>query len=107
MSFVAYRQFVFDDNIIIYNMMTFDQLSIELLKSYITIRDDTIFIKIFNKKYLSKGEINDHIKQNFFNYNYTVRFSTYEERTSEFWFSLNCDFTNISSNFFKTLRKSK
>ena len=105
--FVAYRQYVFDDSIIIYNMMPFDYLSTTLLKSYETITDDTIFIKIFNKKYLSSGEINDHIKQNFCSYNYTDRFTTYEECTSELWFLLNYDFTIIASNFLETLRKSK
>ena len=36
-----------------------------------------------------------------------LRFSTYEECISELWFLLNCDITNIASNFLKTLRKSK
>ena len=105
--FVAYRQYIFDDSIIIYNMMPFDYLSTTLLQSYETISADTNFMKNFGKEYLSKGEINDHLTQNFCNYNYTDRFNTYEQCISELWFLLNYDYTIISSNFLETLRKSK
>ena len=87
--------------------MPFDYLSTTLLKSYETVANDTIFIKNFNKKYLSKGPVHDHLTQNFCAYNYTDRFTTYESCKSELWFLINYDFTIISSNFLEALRKSR
>ena len=104
--FVAYRQYIFDDSIIIYNMMPFDYLSTTLIKSYETVKEDTYFIKNFNKKYLSSAEVNEHLTQNFCNYNYTDRYTTYEQCSTELSFLLNYDFTIIASNFMETLRKS-
>ena len=44
--------------------------------------------------------------QNICNYNYTDRFNSYEQCTSEFWFLLNYDFNIIANNFIENLRKS-
>ena len=105
--FVAYRQYIFDDSIIIYNMMPFDYLSTTLNKTYETVTSDTIFIKNFNKKYLFEGEVHELLTQSFCYYNYTNRFSSYEECKNELYFLLNYDFTIIAANFLEALRKSK
>ena len=105
--FVAYRQYVFDDSIILYKMMPFDYLSTTLIQSYEIITEDTKFINNFHKKFLSEGEVNDLLTQSFCYYNYTDRFSTYEECSSELHFLLNHDFDIIASNFLEALRKSR
>ena len=104
--FVAYRQYIFDDSIEIYNKEPFDYLTTTLNKSYETISVDTSFIKNFNEKYLSKEEVNDNLTQIFCNYNFTDRFNTYEECKTELWFLLNYDFNIIYINFLEALRKS-
>ena len=104
--FVAYRQYIFDDSIEIYNEEPFDYLTNTLSKSYETISVDTSFIKNFNEKYLSKGEVNDNLTQIFCNYNFTDRYTTDEECKSELWFLLNYDFNIIYTNFLEALRKS-
>ena len=105
--FVAYRQYIFDDSILIYNMLPFDYLSITYNNSYITISNDITFIRNFNKKYLSNGEINNLLTKNFCSYNYTDRYSTYDECSKELYFLLNYNFSIIAMNFLEGLRKDK
>jgi hypothetical protein len=105
--FVAYRQYVFDDSIYIYNMMPFVYLNTTLYQSYSTITNDTAFIRNYNKKYLSKGEINELLTKNFCEYNYTDRYANLKQCQEELSFLLNYDFTIIANNFLETLRKAK
>jgi hypothetical protein len=105
--FVAYRQYIFDDSILIYNMLPFDYLSITYNNSYITISNDITFIRNFNKKYLSNGEINNLLTKNFCSYNYTDRYSTYDECSKELYFLLDYNFSIIAMNFLEGLRKDK
>ena len=104
--FVVYRQYIFDDSIQIYNMKPFDYLSKALINSFNTISSDNIFMKDFHKKYLSEGEIREYLTKSFCYYNFTRRYSNYEECKSELFFLLNKDFVLIASNFLESLRKS-
>ena len=79
---------------------------IVLIESFETIPSDIIFINNFNKKYLSNGEINTKLSQNFCYYNFSKRYNTYEQCSSELWFLLNYDFDIIASNFLEALRKN-
>ena len=104
--FIAYRQYIFDDSINIYGELPFDYLKKTILNSYETIPDDITFINNFDEKYLSKGEANVSLTENFCFYHFTDRYSTYEQCSSELWFLLNYDFDIIASNFLEALRKS-
>ena len=104
--FVAYRQYIFDDSINLYSLKPFDYLSKTIIESFETIPSDIIFINNFNKKYLSNGEINTKLSQNFCYYNFSKRYNTYEQCSSELWFLLNYDFDIIASNFLEALRKN-
>ena len=105
--FVAYRQYIFDDSITIYNTMPFDYLSKTLINTFESASGDIILMKDFTKKYLSKGEVNTFLTQNFCEYNFTGRFTSYEECKEELYFLLNKDFTIIAYNFLEALRKDK
>ena len=105
--FVAYRQYIFDDSITIYNTMPFDYLSETLINTFESASGDIILMKDFTKKYLSKGEVNTFLTQNFCEYNFTGRFTSYEECKEELYFLLNKDFTIIAYNFLEALRKDK
>jgi hypothetical protein len=105
--FVAYRQYIFDDSITIFNTMPFDYLSKTLINTFESASGDIILMKDFTKKYLSKGEVNTFLTQNFCEYNFTGRFTSYEECKEELYFLLNKDFTIIAYNFLEALRKDK
>ena len=106
--FIAYRQYIFDDSIIIYNMLPFDYLEKTEKDSYETLSDDVEFINDFLKTYLSDNkEVQDMLNQSFCNYNFTDKFSSYEDCKQTLGQILNYDFSIVAANFIEELRINK
>jgi hypothetical protein len=106
--FLAYRQYVFDESVIIYNMLPFDYLDHTEKASYDTLQDDVQYIKDFLRKYLiNDEEVQSNLKKKYCSYNATDKFKSFEECQERFGFILNYDFSIIASNFIEELRVNK
>jgi hypothetical protein len=74
--FIAFRQYIFDDSIIIYNMLPFDYLEQTEQGSYETLSDDVEFINKFIQEYLSDDhEVHAMLEKSYCSYNFTDKFS--------------------------------
>ena len=106
--FIAYRQYIFDDSVIIYNMLPFDYLEYIEKDSYENLSDDIEFINEFLKTYLSDDkEVHNMLNQSFCNYNFTDKFSSYEDCKQKLGQIFNYDFSIIAANFIEELRINK
>ena len=106
--FLAYRQYVFDESVIIYNMLPFDYLDKTEKGSYETLSDDVQFINEFLKKnLLNDEEVQSNLKKQYCSYNATDKFKSFEECQERFGYILNYDFSIIASNFIEELRVNK
>jgi len=106
--FLAYRQYVFDDSVIIYNMLPFDYLDKTEKGSYETLSEDVQFINDFLKKnLLDDKEVQENLKKKYCSYKYTDKFNSFEECQERFGHILNYDFSIIASNFIEELRVNK
>ena len=106
--FIAYRQYVFDDSIKIYNMLPFDYLDQKEKDSYKTLANDVQFMENFIQEYLSdKEEILDILNKSFCSFNFTDKFISYEDCENKIGLITNYDFIIIASNFLEELRTNK
>ena len=106
--FLAYRQYVFDESVIIYNMLPFDYLDKTEKDSYETLSGDVQFINDFLKNnLLNDEEVQTNLKKKYCSYDYTDRFNSFEECQEKFGQILNYDFSIIASNFIEELRINK
>ena len=106
--FIAFRQYIFDDSIIIYNMLPFDYLEQTEQGSYETLSDDVEFINKFIQEYLSDDhEVHAMLEKSYCSYNFTDKFSSLEECQNALGQILNYDFSLISSYFIEELRINK
>ena len=106
--FIAFRQYVFDDSIIIYNMLPFDYLDQTEKGSYETLSDDVDFINQFLEKYLSKNnKARSMLELSYCSYNFTDKFTSYEDCQQKLGQILNYDFSIIAAHFIEELRINK
>ena len=106
--FIAFRQYIFDDSIIIYNMLPFDYLEQTEKESYETLSDDVEFINKFIQEYLSDDhEVHAMLEKNYCSYNFTDKFHSLEECQKTIGEILNYDFSLIASYFIEELRINK
>ena len=106
--FIAYRQYVFDDSIKIYNMLPFDYLEKTEKDSYKTLSGDIQFMQSFIQQFLLENkEVNNLLNQSYCSYNFTDKFISYEDCENKLGHIKNYDFTIISSSFIEELRINK
>jgi hypothetical protein len=106
--FIAYRQYVFDESVIISKMLPFDYLDKTEKASYDVLSDNIQFINDFLKNnLLNDEEVQSNLKKKYCSYNATDKFKSYEECQEKFGHILNYDFSIIASNFIEELRANK
>ena len=104
--FIAYRQYIFDDSIIIYNMLPFEYLERTEKSSYETLTDEFKYINEFIQKFLSE-DIQRMLDKNYCSYNYTDKFSSLEDCKNKLGGIINYDFSIVSSYFIEEIRINK
>ena len=106
--FIAYRQYIFDDSIIIYNMLPFDYLEKIENNSYSTLFEDAQFSKEFVQKFLADNEeLQNMLKKSFCSYNFTNKFISIEDCQNKLGQIINYDFSIVSAHFIDELRINK
>ena len=106
--FIAYRQYIFDDTTVIYNMKSFDFLSVIEKESYESLSEEIFYISDFIKKYLSKEkELIKRLNMNYCSYNYTDTFISIEDCKNKFGTILKFDFSYIITSFIEEIRINK
>ena len=106
--FIAFRQYIFDETVFIYNKLPFDYLDQAEKYSYETLTENAEYINKFNEKYLKEyKEIQELLNQNFCSYNFTDKFNSFEECEKKVGQILKYDFNLLSTNFIEQLRKNK
>ena len=106
--FAAFRQYIFDDSILIYNMLPFDYLDTNEKSSYDILSEDAEFINQFNQKFLSGNqEVKELLNQSFCSYNYTDKFISFDDCQTTIGQILKYDFSIVAANFIEELRINK
>jgi hypothetical protein len=103
--FIIYRQYVFDNTVIIYQMYPFDYLKKIEEDSYETLSEDTKFINEFIKEFLPNDEeVQNNLKKSYCLYNETYKFNSTQECENKFGQILKYDFSIMASYFIEELR---
>ena len=103
--FIIYRQYVFDNTVMMYNMYPFDYLKKIEEDSYETLSEDTKFINKFIKNFLPNDEeVQNNLKKSYCLYNETYKFNSTKECEDKFGQILNYDFSIIATYFIEELR---
>ena len=102
--FIAYRQYIFDDSIIIYNMLPFDYLDKTEKESYKTLSEDALIMKQIIQEFPENEEVEINLKKDYCLFKATDKFNSYEDCQEKIGTILKYDFSFIASNFIEELR---
>jgi hypothetical protein len=106
--FIAYRQYIFDETRVIYNMKTFDFLTAIEKESYESLSEEIFYIRDFIKKFFSKEkELIKRLNMSYCSYNYTDKFISIEDCKNKFGTILKFDFIYIITSFIEEIRINK
>ena len=106
--FISYRQYIFDDSLLIYKMKPFDYLIVTEKESYESLSEDIYYINQFIKTFFSKEkELIKMFNMNYCSYNYTDRFISIEDCRNKIGAIVKYDFSYIISFFIEKLRINK
>ena len=103
--FIIYRQYVFDDSVIMYNNLPFDYLKIIQENSYESLFEDYKFINTFIKEFLSDDEeVQNNLKKSYCLYNTTYKFNSTKECEDKYGQILKYNFNIMATYFIEEIR---
>ena len=103
--FIIYRQYIFDNTVMMYKMYPFDYLRKIEEDSYETLTEDTKLINEFIINFLSNDEkVQNHLKKSYCLYNETFKFNSTKECQDKFGQILKYDFSIIATHFIEEIR---